>query len=228
VPTVEAPAEAKSVKEGVKNARPSQTKETNKDPKAAPKEPAKEVREPVIRYAFFLRFPRGIRPTADPEARADLVYRYPRASSLTTAAGTGAKPAETQARSPSDLSVPPGVTGFIDAFLAFGNEPAAAFADKVVKTFTPSPVSPNSVSITVPERRDPLTFELREFNDGQTVWSVYAYSEGSATVAIIYRMEKSKKASLERDVELSLATLAIGAEANSVTKSYNDRLSARK
>jgi len=182
---------------------PAKDPQGKKDPKGAkdqkPPTPGTERRN-VITYPFYLRLPRGIRPTPDPDARFDLVYRYPKS----------------------------GNSGFAEVYLAFGTEPPTTFADRVARVFPrgAEPVVPSQKEVTVPGRQQALTFDVREFNDAQTAWSVCAHSEGNSTIAIVYRMDKAQKPALQNVVELSLSTLAMGTEAEQVMRSESDRKAA--
>jgi hypothetical protein len=200
---------------------PTTSKDTGKSSTPA-KDPAKDLREPIIRYPFFLRLPRGIRPTADLEPKFDLVYRYPRGASVPvlpfarTPNDTAAKPAAS-----ADLLLNGPVSGIVEVYLAFGKEPQGVFVDKVARLLPRTGDMTGTVtSVEVPERKEPLSFDLREFNDAQSAWAVYAHNEGVGTVAIVFRMERGQKAALGRQLELSLATLAMGNEASSVAASY--------
>jgi hypothetical protein len=178
------------------------------------KDTGKEQKEKVISYSFFLRPPAGIRTTSELDPVGGLMYRYPRAG-VAPGAKTGLDVPLT--------AVTPG--GFADVFLAFGTEPAAAFVDKVVKALPPNadPVLGRRQEVKVPNREAPLEFEVREFNDARAAWSVWAHTEGNATVAVVFRTEKGKKPTLTRAVEFSLATLAMGPEADKVRDSYATR-----
>jgi hypothetical protein len=194
---------------------PPKSKDGGKDQKGgkdSSKDAQKEKRVPVIQYPFFLRLPRGIRTVADAEPRGELAFRYPRANAP--------KPGEPPPR-PGD----PSTGGFIEVYLAFGSEAAPIFADKVTKIFPHSTegMQSSKKDVTVPERKQPMSFDVREFNDGSTAWSLYAHTEGVSTVAIAYHMDKAQKANLGRTIELSLATMAMGQEANAVFASYQDR-----
>jgi hypothetical protein len=167
----------------------------------------KESKVPAINHPFFFRPPIGIRPTAEPDAVFGPAYRFPRTGS----------------------------TGFTDVFLVFGNEPAAVFVDKVVKAFPRNidPVQSSKFEVTVPNRfgpgaEQPLTFEVRDFNDAKANWTACARTEGNATTVVVFRMEKGKRKELEPAMKMSLSTLAVGPEADLVKKSYADRARAAK
>jgi hypothetical protein len=185
----------------------SKDSKSGKDQKSGAKEqkssaPSTERRK-VVSYSFFLRLPRGIRPTPDNDAKYDGAYRYP-------------KDGQT--------------TGVIEVYLSFGSEPQGVFADKVVRAMprNSDPVAVRTVDIPVPERAEPLHFDVRDFNDASTSWSVYAHTEGTSTVAITYRMLPAQKSAADPVINLSLSTLAIGAEADQVLQSIAQRQSARK
>jgi hypothetical protein len=177
-------------------------------------------RKPVIAYPFFLRLPRSMRPTPDPDSRMDLVYRYPKAGSK------GSMPALDPAKSVASSDLPPSgpISGVFEAFLAFGTEPAGAFADKVVRAFPASSEITTSTKLeSVPDRAEAVSYDAREFSDNRTAWAVYTRTEGNSTVAVVYRMDKAQRAALDHLVELSLSTLAIGREAEAVRNSYARR-----
>jgi hypothetical protein len=208
---------------------PAPKAEAGKDPKkGAPKETVKEEKKPVIDYPFFFRPPRGIRSTPDADPVNGLAYHYSKAGGALAIPGVGGIPAAPKGGvGPAE---PAGAlpVGFTDLYLAFSNEPAGIFADKVVKALKDfyhgtDPVTAKQRAVDVPDRKEPLNFEMREFNDAQTAWTVFAHSESGQTVAIVYRTEKARKGALDRPMELSLATLAMGAEASWVANSYAKR-----
>jgi hypothetical protein len=203
-------------------ATPPKSKEGGKDQKSAKdssKDTSKEKRVPVFQPAFFLRLPRGIRTTADNEPRGGLAYRYPRA------AAPPSKSVDLAAARSGEATAAGAPGGFLDVYLAFGNESAPIFAEKVTFVFPHGTegVQSSTKDVTVPERKQPMSFAVREFNDGPTAWSVYAHTEGASTVAIVYHIDKGQKSNASRVIELSLATLAMGQEANAVFASYNAR-----
>jgi hypothetical protein len=201
---------------------PPKGKEGGKDQKSgkdSSKEAQKEKRVNVFQPAFFLRLPRGIRTTADNEPRGGLAYRYQRANA------PAIKPGDLLAGKAAEAAAAGSPGGFLDVYLAFGNEAAPIFADKVANVFPHGTegVQPSTKDVTVPERKQPMNFAVREFNEGPAAWAVYAHTEGASTVAIVYHMDKAQKSNASRVIELSLATLAIGQEANAVIASYNAR-----
>jgi hypothetical protein len=217
IPTMREPQ-----KDSAPPATPPKPKDGGKDQKGgkdSSKDASKEKRVYVIQYPFFLRLPRGIRTTPDNEPRGELAYRYPRANA------PAAKPGEPPAGRPGDQSAGASAGGFFEVYLAFGNEAAPTFADKVTRVFPHSTegLQASMKDVTVPERKQPMNFAVREFNDGPTSWAVYAHTEGVSTVAIAFHMDKAQKANLSRVIELSLATLAMGQEATFVKASYDNR-----
>jgi hypothetical protein len=216
VPPKEAPVDPKATKDPKTPSTAKDPKPVAKDPKApkATKEPAKEQREAVIKYPFFLRLPRVLRNTPDLEPKAGLLYRYPKTGYAVSTAAT------------SEFTVVGNASGIIEAYLAFGNEPQAQFVDRVIKVIphNSDAITGMSTRIDVIDRKEQLSFDVREFNDSQSAWSVYAHTEGTVTVAIAFRMEKAAKANLvQQVVELSLSTLAMGSEASNVIDSFNHR-----
>jgi hypothetical protein len=218
IPTMKEPPQ----KDTIIAAQPPKAKEAPKPPKAGakdtPKESgkdaAKEKRVPAIRYSLFLRLPRGIRTTAEPDPQFDLVFHLPRGAS------PSAKPGPF-----SMEKAPPALGGFLEVYLAFGTEASTTFVDRVANVFPhgSEPVMASKPDVVVPERREPLSFDLREFTDARSTWSVYAHTEGNSTVAIVYRVDKEQKKNAARAIQLSLSTLAIGPEADAVTASYARR-----
>jgi hypothetical protein len=207
--------DTKSVKDPPKTAKDTKSAKDGGKVSATAKEAPKEVREAVIKYPFFLRLPKGLRTTADLEPKFELVYRYPR---------TGVPALSAKVPPNAELPIVGSASGIPEVYLAFGNDPQAAFVDKVARLLPRSgDVMGTTASIEVPDRKEPLSFDVREFNDSQSAWAVYAHGENSTTVAIIYRMEKAQKDSLKRIVEMSLASLAMGSEASSVASSYAHR-----
>jgi hypothetical protein len=202
-----------------------------KDDKKAPpppKETAKEEKKPVIEYPFFFRPPRAIRSVADPEPVGGIAYRYPKVGGALVVPGTkpAATPTTAKPGTGPDLTVAgPSATGFLDMFLAFSNEPAGIFADKLIKVFprTSDSVTVSQRPIDVPDRRDPISYDLREFTDAQSAWSIFVHNENGQSVAVVFRVEKARKGSLDRAIELSLATLAMWQEAGTVSASYARR-----
>lgn len=191
--------------------------------KAAPKQPVQEERKPVIDYAFFFRVPRGIRATPDQEPLGGLAYHYGKSATAPPAiTGIGAVTTGKGGEMPSGAAAPVGIT---DVYLAFSNEPAGVFVDKVVKALgrNTGPVMARQRDVQVLDRKDSLGFDVREFDEGPASWAVYAHNEGGNSVAIVFKMEKNRKGSLDRAIELSLATLAMGTEANLVRASYERR-----
>jgi hypothetical protein len=160
-------------------------------------------RRKVISYSFYLRLPRGIRSTPELDPRYELAYRYPRTGQT---------------------------TGVAEVYLAFGTDPQATFVDKVARVFPRNAdgMTAKPVDISVPERAEPLHFDMREFSDGATNWLVYAHTEGNSTVAIVYRVTKAQKAAADSVIDLSLSTLAMGAEADQVAQSLGQRQAAAK
>ncbi len=203
-----------------------------KDDKKAPppKETTKEEKKPVIDYPFFFRPPRAIRSVADPEPVGGIAYRYPKTGGPLVVPGTkpAATPTTAKPGTGPDLTVTgPSATGFLDMFLAFSNEPAGTFADKLIKVFprTSDSVTVGRRDIDVLDRRDPISYDLREFTDAQSAWSIFVHNENGQSVAVVFRVEKARKDNdnLKRAIELSLATLATGLEANAVSNSYSRR-----
>jgi hypothetical protein len=200
--------------------------ELGKDPKkGAPKETVKEEKKPVIDYAFFFRPPRGIRATPDADPVGGLAYHYAKAGGALAIPGVGSTPTAPKGGvGPTDSAAGAVLpVGFTDLYLAFSNEPAGILADKVVKNFYhgTDPVTAKQRAVDVPDRKEPLNFEVREFNDPTTAWTVCVHNENGQSVAIVYRTEKVRRGALEKPMELSLATLAMGGEASFVSNSYS-------
>jgi hypothetical protein len=180
---------------------------TAKDGKTPAKEqksstPTTERRK-VISYSLFLRLPRGIRSTPDPDPRYEQTYRYPKSGQT---------------------------TGVAEVYLAFGSDPQAAFADKVARYFphNAEPITARTIDIPVVGREQPLNFDVREFSDGQSAWSVFSHGEGTSTVAIVFKIDKAQKSAVTSLLDLCLSTLAMGTEADQVMQSLNERQRAAK
>jgi hypothetical protein len=194
-------ADPKAAKPGAKDQKTGST--TAKDSKTPPAKEQKSTtptteRKKIISYTLFLRLPKGIRPTPDPDPRFEQTYHYPRSSPT---------------------------SGVADVYLAFGSDPQANFADKVARYFPRNgePITARAVDVPVLGREQPLNFDVREFNDAQSTWSVYSHGEGSSTLAIVFRVDKSQKAAATPAVDLSLSTLAMGSEADAVIASLGER-----
>ena len=193
---------------GGTTADPKAAKPAAKDAKTPPAKEQKSTtptteRKKIIGYSLYLRLPKGIRPTPELDPRYEQTYRYPKAG-------------PTQ--------------GVAEVYLAFGSDPQAAFADKVARYFprNTEPMTARTADVAVLGREQPLNFDVREFSDAQSAWSVYSHGEGNSTLAIVFRVDKAQKGTASPILDLSLSTLAMGAEADQVTASLGERQRASK
>jgi hypothetical protein len=117
-----------------------------------------------------------------------------------------------------------------EVYLAFGSDPQANFADKVARYFphNSEPITTRTVEIPVVGREQPLNFDVREFSDGQSAWSVFSHGEGTSTVAIVFKIDKGQKSAVSSLLDLCLSTLAMGTEADQVMQSLNERQRASR
>lgn len=172
----------------------------------------KERKEPAVTYGFFLRAPRGVRATADPDPENGQAFHYP---------GIGS-PRGSQGR--VNVAVSP--TGVTDLYLAFGVDLAPVWADKVAAAFSHGvgPIQRGKRDVDVHGEEPRLSFETRDFSDDAGgEWSVNAVTRDGKTVAVVFRIEKGKRPNADKAIEMSLATLAIGPEVEFVKKSYARR-----
>lgn len=172
---------------------------------------------------LFLRGPRGIRTTPEEAPHGGVAYRYPK---VVAAAGPrAAAPPTVPGPAAGKANPRAGATSldFTDLYVAVGSD-----GDKLSKSILDAfshkaEVLKSKRIVKVPNREAPLTFDVTEFGDEQADYALFVHTEGKLAVAILYRMASSKKLNLSVPIDLSLATLAIGPEADIVRTSYNRR-----
>jgi hypothetical protein len=91
------------------------------------------------------------------------------------------------------------------------------FANDVVKLFVPAEklkekekdLMKPPLERQVPGRKEPLSFATATFEDT----TIYIYKKGNMQVAVVYRLDKTKNSETTTKVQMSLESLAIGADA---------------
>jgi hypothetical protein len=97
------------------------------------------------------------------------------------------------------------------------------FAADVLRNFQATEhVKATTRQLVVPGRATPLDFDVWEFEDTQYGYSVNTY-RSPKLIAVVFFFAKGRRDSVRKVVELSLATLAVDAEANTVRQKYNQK-----
>jgi hypothetical protein len=163
------------------------------DPLSIPQVEMGPEKTKVPIFNLFIRAPAGINITPDPEPDP----RMPRMSHLYSY----------RARQPN--------TGAVELFaLAFGDQ--KEFADNLRRSFSIS-VNSRKRPVRGPGREETTTFDTYEFPDDQSQYflSVNLWTGGDdKQIAVIYWLFKGREGATAKDVQMSLESFAVGAEAN--------------
>jgi hypothetical protein len=80
-------------------------------------------------------------------------------------------------------------------------------------------VSKSTNERSPPGRKEPLVFETRSFEDGNSAYSINVYRKGSIQAVVVFKMDRKGSDTAARD--MSLESLAVEMEAADARKTYN-------
>jgi hypothetical protein len=133
---------------------------------------------------MFLRPPKGIADKPADEPRMRILYSYRRRTA--------------------------GPVLWVE--LAFGNQ--KEFAGEVLSCFGATGKTSQQRTVRDPVRNATNTFTTTEIEDEQFFYSINIHQDGKSQIAVIYHVPRGQRGAAARAVELSLASFAVGREAN--------------